>query len=490
MPIETTNASLSLQSLMSLLPVILCSLTAVCVMMGIAIKRNHFVNATIAVVGLNASLVAVWWVSRNPQSQAVTDLFVVDSFACVYMALILAITLACVTLAHAYMETHSGNREEFYLLLVLSAVGAMLMACSRHMAALFISMEILTVPLFGLAAYSFARSRSLEAGIKYLILSATSTAFMLFGMALLYAQTGNLSYTGIQTALEQTAQTAPLMLAGFAMIFVAFAFKLSFAPFHLWTPDVYEGAPAPISAFLATASKVAVFAAFLRLWQWVPSLSSGAMNDVLAAIAGLSIVVGNLLALTQTNIKRMLGYSSIAHFGYLLIVVVSGLNIERSAVMIYLVTYVVTVLAAFGVVVQVSSPYQGADADNLHNYRGLFWKRPYLASVMTVAMLSMAGVPMTAGFTGKFYVVMTGVGAKLWWLLAALVLGSALGLYYYLRFMITMYLLEPGMRRFNAPLNWGRTTGGLVLLLMAMLVILLGVYPEPLTFAAMNLPVV
>ena len=201
-------------------------------------------------------------------------------------------------------------------------------------------------------------------------------------------------------------------------------------------------------------------------------------------------MVGNLLALTQTNIKRMLGYSSIAHFGYLLIAVVSGLNIERSAVMIYLVTYVVTVLAAFGVVVQVSSPYQGADADNLHNYRGLFWKRPYLASVMTMAMLSMAGIPMTAGFIGKFYVVMTGVGAKLWWLLAALVLGSALGLYYYLRFMITMYLLEPGMRRFEAPLNWGRTTGGLVLLLVAVLVILLGVYPEPLTFAAMNLPVV
>ncbi|MBK8103449.1 MAG: NADH-quinone oxidoreductase subunit NuoN [Cellvibrionales bacterium] len=490
MPVETANASLLLHSLLSLLPVILCSLTAVCVMLGIAIRRNYFVNATLAVIGLNASLLSVWWVSQKLPPQAVTDLFIVDSFACVYMALILVITLACVTLSHAYMETHSGNREEFYLLLVLSAVGAMLMVCSRHMAALFISMEILTVPLFGLAAYSFARSRSLEAGLKYLVLSATSTAFMLFGMALLYAQTGSLSYTGIQSALAQTAQTAPLMLAGFAMIFIAFAFKLSFAPFHLWTPDVYEGAPAPVSAFLATASKVAVFAAFLRLWQWMPALSDGVMNDVLAAVAGLSIVVGNLLALTQTNIKRMLGYSSIAHFGYLLIAVVSGLNIERSAVMIYLVTYVVTVLAAFGVVVQVSSPYQGADADNLHNYRGLFWKRPYLASVMTMAMLSMAGIPMTAGFIGKFYVVMTGVGAKLWWLLAALVLGSALGLYYYLRFMITMYLLEPGMRRFEAPLNWGRTTGGLVLLLVAVLVILLGVYPEPLTFAAMNLPVV
>jgi len=342
--------------------------------------------------------------------------------------------------------------------------------------------------LFGLAAYSFKRSRSLEAGIKYLILSATSTAFMLFGMALLYAQTGSLSYSGIQASLEQLTQVPSLVWVGSAMIFVAFAFKLSFAPFHLWTPDVYEGAPAPVSAYLATASKVAVFAAFVRLWQTMPAMTSGAMHDVLAAVAGLSIVAGNLLALTQTNIKRMLGYSSIAHFGYLLIALVSGLNLERSVVAVYLVTYVVTVLAAFGVVVQVSSPYQGADADNLHNYRGLFWKRPYLASVLTVAMLSMAGVPMTAGFIGKFYVMVAGVGAKLWWLLAALVLGSALGLYYYLRFMITLYLLEPGMRRFEAPLNWGRTTGGLVLLAAAALVILLGIYPEPLVVFTMNLP--
>jgi NADH-quinone oxidoreductase subunit N len=222
-----------------------------------------------------------------------------------------------------------------------------------------------------------------------------------------------------------------------------------------------------------------VFAAFLRLEQLLPIMSSGAMHDVLAAIAGLSIIVGNLLALTQTNIKRLLGYSSIAHFGYLLIAVVAGIRLEQPVVMIYLLTYVITTLAAFGVMVQVSSPYQGADADNLHNYRGLFWKRPYLASVMTVAMLSMAGIPMTAGFIGKFYIILIGMGAKLWWLLAALVVGSALGLYYYLRVMITMYLAEPGMRRFAAPLNWGRTTGGFMLLLLAGLMLLVGVYPDP-----------
>lgn len=482
------STQLTLQNLLALLPVIVCSATAVLVMLAIAFKRNHFMNATVTVMGLNASLLAVWWVATNTVlPQSVTDLFVVDGFACFYMALILVATLACVTLAHAYMETHSGNREELYLLLTLSATGGLLLVCSRHMAALFIGMEILTVPLFGLIAYSFKRSRSLEAGIKYLVLSAMSTAFMLFGIALLYSLTGSLSYSGIRDVLLQSPEIPLLAWAGCSMIFVAFAFKLSFVPFHLWTPDVYEGAPAPVSAYLATASKVAVFAAMVRLLQQLPLLSSGAMHDVLLAVAGLSIIVGNLLALTQSNVKRMLGYSSIAHFGYLLIAVVSGLKLEQPTVAIYLATYVITALAAFGVMVQVSSPYQGADADNLHNYRGLFWKRPYLASVMTVAMLSMAGIPMTAGFIGKFYIVMIGVGAQLWWLLAALVVGSALGLYYYLRVMITMFLLEPGMRRFEAPLNWGQTTGGLILLGAAALVILLGVYPEPLLNVVMSI---
>ncbi|HQQ74683.1 MAG TPA: NADH-quinone oxidoreductase subunit N, partial [Pseudomonadales bacterium] len=365
------STQLTLQNLLALLPVIVCSATAVLVMLAIAFKRNHFMNATVTVMGLNASLLAVWWVATNMAlPQSVTDLFVVDSFACFYMALILVATLACVTLAHAYMETHSGNREELYLLLTLSATGGLLSVCSRHMAALFIGMEILTVPLFGLIAYSFKRSRSLEAGIKYLVLSAMSTAFMLFGIALLYSLTGSLSYSGIRDVLLQSPEIPLLAWAGCSMIFVAFAFKLSFVPFHLWTPDVYEGAPAPVSAYLATASKVAVFAAMVRLLQQLPLLSSGAMHDVLLAVAGLSIIVGNLLALTQSNVKRMLGYSSIAHFGYLLIAVVSGLKLEQPTVAIYLATYVITALAAFGVMVQVSSPYQGADADNLHNYRG------------------------------------------------------------------------------------------------------------------------
>lgn len=474
------STDLTLQGLQALSPIIISSVTAVLVMLAIAFKRNHFFNATVAVAGLSLALVSVWWVYNSMVlPQPVTRLFVVDAYACFYMGLILLATLACVTLANAYMETHPGNREELYLLIALSAVGGLVMVCSRHMAGLFIGMEILSVPLFGLAAYSFQRSRSLEAGIKYLVLSAMSTAFMLFGMALLYSQTGELSYAGIHNMLASLHPVPAIVWAGAAMLFVAFAFKLSFVPFHLWTPDVYEGAPAPVSAFLATVSKLAVFAAFLRLLQEVPLMSFGPMHDVLAVIAGLSIVVGNLLALTQNNVKRLLGYSSIAHFGYLMIAVVADLRMEQQTVAIYLLTYTITTLAAFGVMVQVSSPYNGADADSLHNYRGLFWRRPYLASVLTVSMLSMAGIPLTAGFIGKFHVIFIGVGAGEWWLLAALVLGSALGLYYYLRVMVTLYLTEAGMRRFEAPMNWGRTTGGLALLFMALLMLLIGAYPDP-----------
>ncbi len=478
---------LSLQAFLAFLPVVITCTTAVLVMLAIAFKRHHSFNATVSVVGLNAALLSVWWVATYIAPQPATALFVVDGFACFYMALILAATLACITLAYAYMEGHPGNKEELYLLLVLAATGALVLVCARHMVGLFLGIEILSVPLFGLAAYSFQRSRSLEAGIKYLVLSVVSSAFLLLGIALLYAQTGALSYAGIQEAvvanmMANTAAGSPvplLVVAGSALILMALAFKLSLVPFHLWTPDVYEGAPVPVTAFLATVSKVAVFAAFVRLLQEMPFFASGGMHAALMAMAALSILLGNWLALMQKNIKRLLAYSSIAHFGYLLVIVVVGTKLGQEAVAVYLLTYVITSLAAFGVLVLASSPYKGADADALHNYRGLFWARPYLTAVMTVAMLSLAGIPLTAGFIGKLYVMLMGVSAGLWWLLAVVVVGSAMGLYYYLRVMVTLYLVESGRRAFDAPLNWARTAGGAVLLLVSVTMLAVGMYPQP-----------
>ena len=464
----------------ALLPLLVVCVTAIVVMLTISWRRKHDLTFILTALGLNLALLSLIPALHVAPLQ-VTGLMQVDRFALLYMGLILVATLACATLVHAYLgksntgDGFPGNREEMYLLMLLAAAGGLVMVGASHLASLFIGLELLSVPVYGMVAYAFFNKRSLEAGIKYMVLSAAGSAFLLFGMALAYAESGSLAFA----ALGGVAVT-PLLQIGFGMMLIGLTFKLSLVPFHLWTPDVYEGAPAPVSAFLATAAKVAVFAVLLRLYQVSPATSGGWLNDLLAAIAIASILFGNLLALMQNNLKRLLGYSSIAHFGYLVIALIASSGLAVEAIGVYLVTYVLTTLGAFGVVTLMSTPFKGRDADALYQYRGLFWRRPYLTAVLTVMMLSLAGIPLTAGFIGKFYIIAAGVESQLWWLLGALVIGSAIGLYYYLRVMVTLYLVEPGIRRHDAPLNWGQHAGGIMLLLIALLVFVLGVYPQPL----------
>lgn len=470
--------TLTAQQLFALLPLLITGATAILVMLSVAVRRLHDLNATITVIGLNLALFSVL-LARAVGPQAITPLLVMDGHACLYVALALFATLACATLTHAYMKGYHGNKEEIYLLLNLSVLGAIVLIMSRHLASMFIGLELLSVPVYGMIAYTFRNKRSLEAGIKYMVLSAASSAMMLFGMALLYSEAGTLALGGLGAQLAAMGIISPFAYAGLALLLVALAFKLSLAPFHLWTPDVYEGAPAPVGGYLATVSKVAVFAVFLRVLVEAPVAHTSVWGYLLAVIAFVSVVVGNLLALNQSNIKRLLGYSSIAHFGYLLIAVVAGGGLALEAAGIYLVTYVVTTIGAFGVVALTSSPYGGKDADAIFDYRGLFWRRPYLTAVMTVMMLSLAGIPLTAGFIGKFYVATLAVDSRLWWLLGVLVAGSAIGLYYYLRVVVAMFMPSPGMRRMEAEANWGVRMGGIMVLLMAGLMFLLGMYPEP-----------
>lgn len=454
---------LTIQHFIALAPLLITSATVVVVMLAIAWRRNHAQTFLLTCAGLNLALLSIL-PALKVTPLAVTPLLQVDNFAALYMALILVATLACVTLAHAYLGDGSsgfpGNREELYLLILMSALGGLVLVCAQHFAGLFIGLELLSVPVYGLVAYAFFNKRSLEAGIKYMVLSAAGSAFLLFGMALLYADAGSLSFSGVGAALAATGMPSSLAQLGLAMMLVGLGFKLSLVPFHLWTPDVYEGAPAPVAAFLATASKVAVFAVVVRLFQISPAANTGVLNDVLSIIAVLSILIGNLLAVTQSNLKRLLGYSSIAHFGYMLIALVASKGLALEAIGVYLVTYVITSLGAFGVITLMSSPYHGRDADALYEYRGLFWRRPYLTAVLTVMMLSLAGIPLTAGFIGKFYMIATGVQSHQWWLVGALVIGSAIGVFYYLRVMVTLYLMEKSIRRTDAPMKWEQRAGG------------------------------
>lgn len=470
--------SLTIDQLIALAPLIILGTTAVVVLGFISWRRHHFANATVTVVGLNLALLSLLAVLQVTPIQ-VTPLLMVGDFTVLYSALILIAALACTTLAHGYLESFPDQREEFYLLLLCSTGGAIVLVASRHLASLFLGLELLSIPLFGMAAYTFRDNTSLEAGVKYLVMSAAASTFMLFGMALAYAVSGDLTFTGLAASLGSGLH-ANWLIIGLGMMLVAFGFKMSLVPFHLWTPDVYEGAPAPVSTFLATVSKVAVFAMLVRLFHVAPAAESIELQLVLTVVALASMLGGNLLALRQNNVKRLLGYSAIAHMGYALTTVVASGDIAVEAAGMYLSTYLLTTIGAFGVVTLVSSPYDGPDAGSLHYYRGLFWRRPYLASLLTVMLLSLAGIPSTIGFIGKFYALAAGVQSELWWLVAGIFVGSAIGLYYYLRVAIIMFLNEPGESRRDAASDWSERSGGVMVLLVAIAVMILGVYPQPL----------
>lgn len=475
---------------MALAPILFASGAAVSVMLAIAIKRHHFWNATVGVLGLNLAWISVAILFFGPillpeqvpaiLPQQVTPLLVIDNYALFYFGIIIVCTLACATLSQAYLEGYSGNKEEMYLLLTLAALGGMVLVASRHFVSFFIGLELLSIPLYAMVAYPQRSKRSLEGGLKYLVLSAAASSFLLFGMALIYSQVGHLGFAEIGAYMAEPRHITGIVSLGGAMILVGIGFKLSLVPFHLWTPDVYEGAPAPVTSFLATASKTAVFAVLLRYYVEAGGYANLSLINVLTVLAILSMLIGNVLALLQNNVKRMLAYSSIAHFGYCLVALIASGPLAVEAVGAYLITYVVTTLGVLGVITLLSSPFNNdGDADELEDYRGLFWRRPYIASILTAMLLSLAGIPATAGFVGKFYVIAAGVDSREWWLLGAVVLGSAIGLFYYLRLMITMFMDRDRQQRFDAPLDWGLQTGGAMVLAVTLASFVLGLYPQP-----------
>ncbi|AKC32002.1 NADH-quinone oxidoreductase subunit NuoN [Candidatus Pantoea carbekii] len=466
----------------ALLPFLIIVLTVLVVMLCIAWKRNHFVSAMLTVIGLNLSFASLWFVGKVVTVD-ITPILCIDSYSVFCIALVILASLATCIFAYAWLVGFSNNKDEFYLLVLISTLGGMVLSTTSHMVTLFIGIELLSVPLFGLIGYRFHQKGSLESALKYTILSASASSFLLFGIGLIYANTGSFSFITLSQYVNQNVMQ-PLSLVALGMMIIGFAFKLSLVPFHMWTPDVYQGAPAPVSTFIATVSKIAMFSAIMRFFIYIPSFANNnSVRTVLATMAFCSILVGNLMAISQNNIKRLLGYSSIAHFGYLLISLISlknnQLTLEVSG--IYLVGYLFSTLGAFGVVSLMSSPCcHGTDTDSLYSYRGLFWHRPILSAVMTVMMLSLAGIPLTLGFIGKFYIIASSINAHLWWLTATVIIGSAIGVYYYLRVTVSLYLSPPELYTRDTQSNWIFSAGGAVILISSILVLFLGIYPQPL----------
>ncbi|MGB8131279.1 MAG: NADH-quinone oxidoreductase subunit N [Candidatus Angelobacter sp.] len=460
--------------LLALLPFLLIAGTSVLVMLEVAAWRRHWFSLGSTLVGLAAAFGSLWLVSPLVPRK-VTSLLILDQYALFYIGLILTATFAIAILCHGYLEGHAETREELYVLLLVATLGSMVLVASSHFVSFFLGLEILSVALYALSAYLHTRRRPVEAGIKYLILAGSSSAFLLFGMALIYAQLGTMDLFRL-AALLADGQNSLLVLAGLTLIITGIGFKLGVVPFHLWTPDVYEGAPAPVTAFIATISKGAIFALLLRYFYTVGAQHFRAVFVLFAIIAIASMLIGNLMALLQNNVKRILAYSSIAHMGYLLVAFEASGAMASEAVAFYLVAYFITTVGAFGVVTVLSD--EERDADTLEDYSGLFWRRPVLASIFTLMMLSLAGIPVTAGFLAKFYVMTAGASAGIWALILILVISSAIGLFYYLRVVITMYVRV----RQEAPRAEPNAFSGsyTVLVALAILLLWLGVYPVPL----------
>jgi NADH-quinone oxidoreductase subunit N len=456
--------------LLALLPLEVLAAAAVAAMLAIAFRRAHGPVFAIAVAGLVAALAAIP-VAAGVAPRPVTPLLLVDGYGLAFTALALAAGLAVACLCRDFFPVRTDQPEELYLLLLTALLGAGVLAVARHFAAFFLGLETLSVSLFGLIAYPYKDLRALEAGIKYLVLSGAASGLLVFGMALVYAETGILDFGG----LAATPDSLPAV-CGAILILAAVAFKLSLVPFHLWTADVYQGAPAPVTAFLATVAKGAVFVLLLRYTAAGGLAKAPALSGVLTLLAMASMLAGNLLALRQTNLKRLLAYSSIAHMGYLLIVLVAGAKLggafAAEALLFYLAAYFATTLAAFGVITVLSPPV--GEAEYVDDYTGLFRTRPWLAGVMAAALLSLAGIPLTAGFIGKFYLFVAGGQGELWALLGTLIIGSGLGLYYYLRVVAAMVRESGADVKAGAPVP---LAGNVVLAVLLALLLGLGIYP-------------
>lgn len=481
---------MSIANFISFSPLWILSLTLVILLLLSPFTSDSRMIVSLTGLGFISAFCGLLFESGSP---VITSLLVLDSYAIFYLGLILPAAFIVVLFSFNFEK----QGHEYYLLLILATLGSEVIVVSHHFASFFLGLEILSVSLYSLISYSRGDSienpQGIEAGTQYLILAGTTSAFLLFGMALIYASSGAMELTQVGTVWVKTVGKDPLMTVGTALILVGIGFKLALVPFHMWSPDIFESAPAPVTAFIATVSKGALFVFLFRYSLKIDLNLYPALFYSLAILSTGSMFVGNFLALRENNIKRLLAYSSIAHWGYLLIAVLAGNQISANAVALYILAYFITVLMAFGIITVISGPAK--EADLLQDYLGMFWKKPFFAVILSLSILSLAGIPMTAGFTGKFYLVTAGVSFALWSLVVILVLNSALGLYYYLRIIVMVFAvpslttsshhLNPHASHTTSQLsgsNFGNSShrsSVLVLVTLAFLLIGLGIYPSP-----------
>lgn len=397
----------------------------------------------LALLGLAAAL--GWIITGGSQALPVFDgAFVADGLSAAFAVVLLGGAILSVLLAMDYLRREGLEHAEYYALILFATAGALMMAAAADLIAIFIGLEVLSISLYVLSGFAKGAPASREAGLKYLLLGAFASAFFLYGIAMLYGATGTTRLVEMGQALRQagTAST-PLLWAGIGLLIVGLGFKLALVPFHGWAPDVYQGAPTSVTAFMSVISKAAAFAALVRLLLVVLGPVLPLTGTILAVLAVLTMTTGNILALVQEDVKRLLAYSSIAQAGYILVALVAGGQMGASAVVFYLLGYIFTNLGAFAVVMSWGRP--GESQIPIADFAGLGFRRPRMAAALTFFLLSLTGIPLTAGFVGKFYLFGAAVQAGWVWLAIVAVLNSVISAFYYLHIVVVMYMREPAL---------------------------------------------
>jgi len=440
------------------------------VLMG---KRSR---AILGYFSLLALLAAVWGsvIAFETGGPAFGGLLIVDGYASFFRVLVIAVGILVILQSFNYLDREKANHGEYYALILFSIVGQCVMASANELIMVFIGLEISSIATYVLADFLRDDRRNNESSIKYFLLGSFATAFLLYGIAWIYGATATTSLPAIRAALETGRVSITLASMAAALMFVGFAFKVSAVPFQIWAPDVYQGAPAPVAAFMSAGPKAAAFAVFVRVFMTAFDPIVSRWEPFLWGSALLTMIVGNFAALTQQNIKRMLAYSSIAHAGYIMVAIAAHSEIGIAAVMFYLAAYAFMQVGAFAVISYFAR--QGERYVNVDDLAGLGWRQPVIAALFTVLLLSFIGVPLTAGFFGKFYIFKAALDANLVWLAVLGLLNSAVAAYYYLRVLVVMYFREPG----EASDTVAAPTFGIQLALGASVAgtLVLGIYPS------------
>lgn len=453
----------------ALAPFYVILVTLLVVMLVVSFYRNHFLTALLTFAGTALAFTTLlshcnclpWWAQ---------DMLITDSTTNIMLGISLLITLVIIITGYNYFQQIADKKEEYYLLLLSSLLGAMVMIAARNFVTFFLGLELLSIPLYAMVAYHRTKRESVEAGIKYLLLAGASTAALVFGLAIMYGASGTMDLYTFAIYLSQLHQMPSFVLVGIGLFLGSIAFKLALAPFHVWTPDVYQGAPAPVTAYLASIGKAGAFVFLLRLVQESNISSHTPIFYILVLLSITSMLVGNLLALGQTQVKRILAFSSIAHMGYLLIALLAGGNNGYQAGMFYLVVYMISSVGAFSSIALLSQNQR--EPAGVSEYSYLLQRSPLLGSVFVASVFSLAGMPLTAGFISKIYLALSGAGAALWTLVILLVINSGIGLYYYTRMVAVVFKTQETTEKVRVPI-----LSGIAMAIVLLIIVWLGIAP-------------